>query len=223
MTSPGEALPVLQTDRLVLRPTRPADAEMLFPIFGDPVAMHYWDVPVRRDVQQTEQMLRSYLVPGSGQQGTWCLIFRGELHPVGLIQYVRREACHRRAEVRYVLARRHWRQGLMSEALGAMLHYCFETLALHRLEATCEPDNLRAMALLERLSFRKEGLLRGRYFVEPSYRDVFLFSLLSNEWRALPEQFARLSTPGNIVSLPLAKSGPQPTRSQVPLRHHPGT
>lgn len=223
MTISGEALPVFQTDRLVLRPARPADAEMLFPIFGDPVAMHYWDVPVRRDVQQSEQMLRSYLALGPAQQGTWCLIFRGEIHPVGLVQYVRREACHRRAEVRYILARHHWRQGLMSEALGVMLHYCFDELALHRLEATCEPDNLRAAALLERLSFRREGLLRGRYFVEPSYRDVFLFSLLSDEWRALPKRFAGPSTRRNIVSLPLPKSGPQPTRSQVPLRHHPGT
>lgn len=222
MTSSGEALPVLQTDRLVLRPAGPADAEMLYPIFGDPIAMHYWDVPVRRDVQQTEQMLRSYLALGSAQQGTWCLMFRGELHPVGLIQYVRREACHRRAEVRYILARRHWRQGLMSEALGAMLHYSFEELALHRLEATCEPDNLRAAALLERLSFRREGLLRGRYFVEPSYRDVFLFSLLSDEWRALPKRIAGPSTRRNIVSLPLKKWGTQPARSQAPLRRHPG-
>lgn len=218
MTSSGEALPVFQTDRLVLRPARPADAEMLFPIFGDPIAMHYWDVPVRRDVQQTEQMLRSYLAPGSGQQGAWCLIFRGELYPVGMVQYVRREACHRRAGLRYILARRHWRQGLMSEAFRAMLRYCFEALALHRLEATCEPDNLRAMALLERLSFQKEGLLRGRYFVEPSYRDVFLFSLLSNEWRALPERFSRLSTPRNVVSLPCPKRKVQLTRTQAMLR-----
>ena len=34
MTISDEALPVFQTDRLLLRPVRPADAEMLFPIFG---------------------------------------------------------------------------------------------------------------------------------------------------------------------------------------------
>lgn len=221
MTSLDKALPLLCTSRLILRPTRADDAEMLFPIFGDPIAMHYWDVPVRRDVQQTEQMLRSYLALGPTNQGTWCLIFRGELHPVGIVRYIRREPCHRRAEVRYILARRHWHQGLMAEALCAVLHHCFGTLALHRIEATCEPDNLGAMALLERLSFRKEGLLRGRYFVEPSYRDVFLFALLDDEWRALPNRFAELLARSNVVPLPIPIHRAQCTASRAMPQRRP--
>ncbi|MEF3365292.1 GNAT family protein [Methylocystis sp. 9N] len=191
-------MPDLTTTRLVLRPLSSDDAEMLFPIFGDPIAMHYWDFPVRRTVEQTAEMLRSHFASGP-YQGTWCLTFKGERFPVGMVQYHRREPCHRRAAIRYILARRHWRQGLMSEAVPALLCYCFETLVLHRVEAAIEPDNINALQLLERLSFRKEGLLRGRDFVEPSYRDVFIYALLDSEWRTSAEPIAELAATTNVV------------------------
>jgi ribosomal-protein-alanine N-acetyltransferase len=83
----------------------------------------------------------------------------------------------------YILARRYWRQGFMSEAVGPFLAHCFDKLDAHRVEAQIEPDNVGFVRLAERLGFRGEGLLRDRLFVDGRYRSLLMFSLLDTEWR----------------------------------------
>jgi RimJ/RimL family protein N-acetyltransferase len=46
------------------------------------------------------------------------------------------------------------------------------------------PRNKRSIRLVRRLGFKKEGVLRQRYFDEfGNYTDDALFSLLSSEWK----------------------------------------
>jgi RimJ/RimL family protein N-acetyltransferase len=42
------------------------------------------------------------------------------------------------------------------------IDFAFEDLGLHRLEADTHPDNAASLRSLERLGFRREGLLRER-------------------------------------------------------------
>ena len=42
---------------------------------------------------------------------------------------------NRSAEVGYSLSRQYWNQGLMTEALNALLRFCFDSLRLNRVEA----------------------------------------------------------------------------------------
>jgi [ribosomal protein S5]-alanine N-acetyltransferase len=49
------------------------------------------------------------------------------------------------------------RRGLMSGAVRLAVRYAFDEVGLHRLEANIQPANLRSIALVERLGFRKEG------------------------------------------------------------------
>jgi len=51
----------------------------------------------------------------------------------------------------------HQRQGLMREALQALLRHAFKTLKLHRLEANIQPGNAASIALVKACGFRKEG------------------------------------------------------------------
>ena len=74
------------------------------------------------------------------------------------------------AEMGCMLARRHWGQGLMGEALTAVMEYAGE-LGIHTLLADIEPGNLPSQRLLRRLGFvwqqgtlyrleRQEGIRR---------------------------------------------------------------
>ncbi len=47
----------LTTQRLVLRPLSPADAEPLFGIFSDPKVMRYWSTPAWISVNRAHEMI----------------------------------------------------------------------------------------------------------------------------------------------------------------------
>lgn len=88
----------------------------------------------------------------------------------------------RRAELGYALARAAWGQGLMHEALSALLAHAFNGLGLNRIEADIDPRNRASGRSLERLGFRKEGHLRERWMVDGEVSDTDLYGLLRIDW-----------------------------------------
>ncbi len=59
--------------------------------------------------------------------------------------------------------------------------WTFETLDLHRLQATVLVGNLRSERVLARCGFRQEGLLRGYRMVRGLPGDFRMFSRLSTD------------------------------------------
>jgi RimJ/RimL family protein N-acetyltransferase len=87
-------------------------------------------------------------------------------------------------EIGYVLRRDCWGQGLMGEAVAALLGYGFGTLALHRISATTDPQNIASARVLEKCGFRLEGCLRDHTRVRGQWRHSLVYGLLEPEWRA---------------------------------------
>ncbi len=174
----------LDTPRLVLRPLRPDDVPALFALFSDPQVMRYWSTPPWTTPERALQMVRAdeqalagggHLRLGLQRKADGALIGQ-----CTLFAFV--PSC-RRAEVGYALAPHAWGQGLMHEALQALLHYGFGTLALNRVEADVDPRNAASARALERLGFTLEGTLRERWIVGDEVSDSGLYGLLRRDWR----------------------------------------
>ncbi len=73
------------------------------------------------------------------------------------------------------------RQGYMTDALRTLIGFAFLDLALHRLEAACQPDNLPSQALLRACGFREEGRARGYLRINGAWRDHLLFARLVDD------------------------------------------
>ncbi len=67
-------------------------------------------------------------------------------------------------------------QGLMHEALEAVIGYAFDELRLHRVMANYLPTNERSGRLLRRLGFVVEGYARDYLFIGGAFRDHVLTS-----------------------------------------------
>lgn len=70
-------------------------------------------------------------------------------------------------------------QGLMHEALEAVLDMAFDTLLLHRIQANYQPHNQRSAALLRRLGFVIEGRASRYLFLNGGWRDHILTALVN--------------------------------------------
>ncbi|PKO21452.1 MAG: GNAT family N-acetyltransferase [Chloroflexi bacterium HGW-Chloroflexi-1] len=80
--------------------------------------------------------------------------------------------------------RTNWGQGYGREATELGLNFAFGELNLHRLQLTVFEYNARAIALYEKLGFRREGVYREFMQRDGQRYDMYLYGLLRPEWEA---------------------------------------
>jgi len=170
--------PILETERLRLRPLTTEDAVSLFPIMSDPEVMAHWDVAAIDEPDLVREIVESQVAAmAEGRAIYWAI---GTLHDdafAGCCDLSDIDLWHRRAEVGFLLGRGAWGHGYALEAMQAVLAYAAGS-GLRRLSARTHLGNRRSEAVLERLGFKAEGLLRGHVLRDGERRDCRLFGLL---------------------------------------------
>ncbi len=79
------------------------------------------------------------------------------------------------ASLGYWIDHEHEGRGLMSEALQLTLELCFSHLNLHRVQASCLPQNKRSKNLLLKNGFVKEGFAKNYLRIDGRWQDHILF------------------------------------------------
>jgi RimJ/RimL family protein N-acetyltransferase len=175
--------------RLVIRRFASGDAEALAAYRSDAEVACYqsWECPY--SLSEARLFIASLHDVAPGTPGTWfqfavSLQSSGTL--IGDVALRTRKADSRQAELGFTFATSHQRQGLATEAVGAVVRYAFEQLALHRVFSQTDVRNIRAQRLLERLAFRREGELRESTWFKGAWATDFVYAQLESEWRPQP-------------------------------------
>jgi ribosomal-protein-alanine N-acetyltransferase len=84
----------------------------------------------------------------------------------------------------YWMGKPHAGQGLMTEAVGLIVPFCFETLGLHRIHAAFLPDNMASRRVLEKNGFREEGFAENYLQIDGKWADHVLFGLTRERYEA---------------------------------------
>ena len=175
-------LPVLETDRLTLRPLQMRDAQDMYAYASDPAVSRYvlWDA--HRSLRETRRYLRAARRQyRKGLPGCYAIVLRSSGRMIGTIGFMWINCEHRSAEVGYSLSRDCWNQGYATEALRAVLRFGFNTLRLNRIEAQHELDNPASGRVMEKCGMRCEGTLRQRVFNKGRFSDVRLYAILRGD------------------------------------------
>ena len=69
-------------------------------------------------------------------------------------------------------------KGLMTEAIHAIIDYGFNIMNLNRIEALVGIENAPSLKLMEKYSFKKEGVLRQHLHISDQFEDSVMFSKL---------------------------------------------
>jgi ribosomal-protein-alanine N-acetyltransferase len=85
-------------------------------------------------------------------------------------------------EIGYCFNPLYWRQGYASESAAALLRFGFRTLGLHRIYATCRPNNIGSAKVMESNGMKFEGHLRGHMRHKGEWHDSFQYSILEDEY-----------------------------------------
>jgi len=185
--------PQIRTERLVLRQPSMKDAEWYLGYFSRPEIVWGGGEPGPRNLKAAREEVRKHLVDLYRERRgfRWIITLKGEGLPIGTLGFYKWAAsASYQAEMGYDLAREHWGKGIMAEAMTAVIDFGFEKMELNRIEVYVMPRNKRSIKMVKNLGFKREGLLRERYFDEfGNYADDVLFSMLRSDW----EEQRRLS------------------------------
>ena len=169
---------IIETARLLLRKPRPEDAKVIFDEYAqDPAVTRYMMWRPHTSVTTTEAFVASSIeLWGMDSAFLYIITGRPDGDLLGAIDIRPRPP---RADIGYVLARRHWGHGLGPEAIGAIVIAALSMPEIFRVEATCDVENVASARALEKAGLSREGLLR-RYIIHPNIsaepRDSYLYS-----------------------------------------------
>ena len=158
----------LATARLTLRPLRQADAPDLHRFFSDPIAMRHFGA-VHHDLAESEDWVRRTLAAPPERTREYAILRAGRV--------IGKAGIWSAPELGYFLQRSHWGQGLMHEALTALLPRLFADLSLPRITADVDPRNPASARVLERLGFNETGRARNTIQIAGEWTDSVYYAL----------------------------------------------
>lgn len=86
----------------------------------------------------------------------------------------------------WILNKKYWKQGYMTEAAHELIRFGFTTLNLHRIYATCYGDNYGSYRVMENNNMRREAHFKKRRMLRNANKriwgDELHYSILEEEW-----------------------------------------
>jgi ribosomal-protein-alanine N-acetyltransferase len=161
-----DSFPKIETDRFILRKLSPKDREDYFRMYYDEETLLYYDVEPYKTLEQAERTIELMNKWHSEKRYIRWGIVRKDNHQLigdcGFHSFVKP---YSRAEIGYLVSREYWRQGVGTEVLTTIISYAFKDIGLNRIEAQIYPDNRASISLVEKLGFKKEGVLREYEYI----------------------------------------------------------
>jgi ribosomal-protein-alanine N-acetyltransferase len=176
---------VIETERLVLRDLEEADWKAVHSYASDPEVVRFmsWGP----DTEEEDRAFVARAVAGQREQPrrnfTLAIVLRKEDTLIGSCSIHVSDLANREGWIGYVLDRRHWGKGFATETARALLSFGFGQLGLHRIFATCDPENVASAHVLEKVSMKREGCMREHKWARGRWRDSYLYAILDREWK----------------------------------------
>lgn len=168
----------LRTSRLRLVPVDASNAKVLWELMQTPELRTYQDLPVMewRHFRALVTSSRSPFRARKSGRFEW-LVLNDDGEAIGWVSLRVAEHALESGEIGYSLLAEYRGRGLATEAVSAIVDEAFSKGKLRRLHAYCMPENAASRALLGRIGFREEGVVRKGASLRGRAVDVISFSL----------------------------------------------
>lgn len=169
---------------LMLRYATAEDAPRLFELASDPAVTRWFSWGPYERLDQPEAYIAS--LEGKRERGELLdfLVVHPEAGAIGVTGLSELATRDRRATVGTWFGREWWGTGVNRESKALIAALAFRALRLDRLTAWANTRNGRSQTALERVGFRREGVLRGWHRHGDARHDVVVFGMLREDWEA---------------------------------------
>lgn len=184
-----QLFPLLKTERLVLREITIEDAPSILNYLSDKEVMKHYGLAPFQSVNDALDEISWYQSIWSNKTGVrWGITLKDQQEVVGSCGFLNVDAKHARADIGFELNQAYWGQGIANETLKPIIAYGFNQLQLQRIQALIEPANTASQKLVEINGFFKEGLLRSYEYTCGKFDDLYMYSLLKEDFEAINDK-----------------------------------
>jgi len=168
----------LQTSRLILRPFRADDLDILATLMANPEFMRFSLGPYTRE--QTQRILRKFLSWHEAElPSPFAVILRENPDVLGYCGFLHHPEVPEEVEIGYRLHSAYWNRGLTTEAARAVRDHAFVDLKLPRVISLVHPENIPSRRVAEKIGMTAEKQIIFRGF------PTNVFSLSRHRWLEL--------------------------------------
>ena len=175
---------IIETERLVLRRFSVDDAEALYQNWASDVEVtKYLTWPPHDSTEVSKAVLAdwvsSYSKPNYYQ---WAIVLKEHRRdPIGSISAVSMNDDIDMIHIGYCLGKGWWHQGIMSEALKAVMDFFFDQVGANRIESRHDPRNPHSGMVMKKCGLKYEGTLRSSDRNNQGICDACWYALLRSE------------------------------------------
>lgn len=178
-------IPVIETERLILRPVSITDVEDMFEYASDLETVKYVSFPRHTNRDGTRYAI-DYLFlkkPEHKQFESFAMVDKQTEKMIGTCDFTltRNDV----AELGYILNKCYWNQGYVKEAARAVIDFAFSQ-GIRKLTCRYYPENIASGKVMEGLGFIREGVLRKEMILpnntDKGYVDIYSYSLLKEDF-----------------------------------------
>ena len=175
---------MLVTTRLILRKFRKTDASDIFEYGSDAETLKYLDWG---GVQTIDEALNSIVSYYWSRPGIFAIELKESKKCIGGID-LRLMPEHEKSGFGYVLNRKYWNKGYMTEALSAVLKLCFERLKLNRVEASYYVGNEGSGKVMMKCGMEFEGIGKQEVKNKGVFQDTVRYGITKKQWALFDEE-----------------------------------
>ena len=173
----------IETSRLILRPFVTEDASAMYHNWAsDPEVTKYLTWPPHANVELTEMLLKMWVAEyAKPDYYQWAIELRELGEVIGGISVVKQNEQTRMAQVGYCIGRNWWHQGIVTEALQAVIHYLFDEAGFERIEAIHDTANPHSGAVMKKCGMQYEGTMRRADVNNQGICDIACYAILKSD------------------------------------------
>ncbi len=174
----------LETNRLILRKITQNDIEAAFKNWtSDEKVTEYLRWPTHLNISVTEFVLNGWIKSYEKKHYyQWAIVLKAINEPIGTIGVVGLKELLKATEVGYCIGSKWWNNGIVTEALTAIIHFLFNEVKVNRIESQHDPNNVNSGKVLLKCGFKYEGTLREADVNNKGIVDTAIYSLLASEY-----------------------------------------
>ena len=177
----------IETKRLILRRAVQEDAQPMFRNWAsDPEVTKYLTWPAHSSIAVSEMVIGNWIQEyEKSNYYQWMIVLKTLGQPIGSISVVRQSDRVKEAEIGYCIGSQWWHQGVVFEALAAVIGYLFEEVGMNRIAARHDPNNPHSGAVMRKCGMTYEGTSRSADRNNQGICDTANYAILRGEWNHL--------------------------------------
>ncbi len=168
---------LLKTERLIIRPTIIQDLDQIHLLLSDPETMHFFV-----EGTYSKEKVRDMITRNQKEQHHYTVLLKSSNRIIGKLSY-NPWFMKNTKEIGWIFFKTATNKGYCTEAAKAILKYAFEQENIHRMIATCQPENIASKRVCEKLGMRQEGNFKQSIHVKNDvWWDELHYGILQDDY-----------------------------------------